>query len=114
MVLKVLPTEKVVVLVEVSKNLAPQRYPGYLEYDNPKVKHITPCSFDGSHYVNLRTGKRVKKSENMLVWNVSVGTMFLYPDGENILVSRLISSGQIVLYNNFPFNEQSMVCYRTK
>ena len=88
--------EKVVVLVEIPDNLSVSKRPHVLDYANENIVHIQPCKKIGGEFFDLRSGEPVQKKENHLVWPSLTGTVFAYPDGKNILLSRRYSDGELI------------------
>lgn len=90
--------DKVVVLIQVSEHLPFNQRPHILDYENEHILHIFPCfkTVDGA-YADLRTGKKMKKTENMEEWNVLTGTVFQYPDNKKFLISRRYADRQLLV-----------------
>lgn len=86
----------------------------YSDYDSPNLNGLRPCLQDAKGVLtDLRTGEVVQMpSSGAALWNVTVGTVFEYPDGHQILLSRLINKERsLALYegNEFTFSPTSMV-----
>lgn len=114
---KIKKNQKLVVMVTTHKGYHCYRA-NYLDYDDPRINSIRPCiqQADGS-LKDLRTGDDVPFSKDTAdLWNVSTGTVFEYPDGKRLLVSRLLfeDRAMIVLDNGFVFNPQSMALRKIK
>ena len=109
----VLNDYKVVCLIKLPEGLSLLQYPKLLDYTNKYILKRIPCLQRGETFTDLRTGKQVKLASKMLVWPVSVGTVFEYGDGDRVLLSRTIADQKLVLIpkNEFKFNQYSMVRY---
>lgn len=117
---KISKNQKLVVMVTAHAN--PGSYhcnkPHYLDYNDPRINGVRPCiqHADGT-LTDLRTGENVQFSKNIGdLWNVSSGTVFEYPDGQQLLVSRLFDADRtmIVLDKDFTFNPVTMALHKTK
>ena len=104
---------KVVCLIKLPEGLSLLQYPKLLDYTNKHILKKTPCLQRGETFTDLRTGKEVKLARKMLVWPVSVGTVFEFCDGDRVLLSRTIADRKLVLIpkDEFKFNQYSMVRY---
>lgn len=104
---------KVVCLIRLPEGLSLLQFPKLLDYNNKHILGKIPCLQRGETFTDLRTGKHVKLARKMLVWPVSVGTMFEYGDGYRVLLSRTIADRKLVLIpkDEFKFNQYSMVRY---
>ena len=89
--------KKVVSLIQVSEHLPFNRRPHILDYENENIVHIFPCFKKGDKYTDLRTGEQIQKTDNMEEWDVLTGTVFQYPDGEKLLVSRRFADRKILI-----------------
>ena len=107
---------KVVCLIKLPKWLSFNRRPHLLDYKNPVIKEIIPCIQHEKNFLDIVQGKKVLIDDDTLIWPVSVGTVFNYPDGRKILLSRTIKSRELLLIDgsSFTFNPMSMVCYNVK
>lgn len=107
---------KVVCLIRVRQNTPILRRPKVLDYKNPAIRQIIPCIKQGEKFFELRTRKSVTFDADTLEWPVSVGTVFAYKDGQNILISRKIMDHLLLVLTReeFKFNPMSMVCYDVK
>ena len=103
---------KVVCLIKLPKWLSLNRRPHLLDYKNPVIKEIIPCIQHEKNFLDIVQGKKVLIDDDTLIWPVSVGTVFNYPD-RKILLSRTIQSRELLLIDgsSFTFNPMSMVCY---
>lgn len=117
---KISKDQKLVVLVTTFADSARLycRKPDYLNYDDPRINGIRPCiqQADGS-LKDLCTGEDVSFSENTSeLWSVSSGTVFEYPDGQRLLVSRLFDADRtmIVLDKDFTYSQTTMTLRKTK
>lgn len=117
---KISKDQKLVVLVTTFADSARLycRKPDYLNYDDPHINGIRPCiqQADGS-LKDLRTGEDVsfpKDTSNL--WSVYSGTVFEYPDGQRLLVSRLFDANRtmVVLDKDFTYNRTTMTLRKTK
>ena len=106
----------VVSLIKLPIGLSLLERPKLLDYTHPAIRKIIPCIKQGDKFTDLRTNKSVKVTRDILVWPVSVGTVFNYPDGESFLLSRRFADGKLLVLNknNFTFNQLSMVGYTVK
>ncbi len=104
---------EVVSLIKLPIGLSLLRRPKLLDYTHPAIQKIIPCIKQGDKFTDLRTNKSVKVTKDILVWPVSVGTVFQYGDGDRVLLSRTIADKKLVLIpkNEFKFNQYSMVRY---
>ena len=107
---------RVVSLIKLLRCLSLLGKPKLLDYTHPAIREIIPCIKQGDKFTDLRTNKSVKVTGDILVWPVSVGTVFNYPDGESFLLSRRFADGKLLVLNknNFTFNQLSMVSYTVK
>ena len=107
---------KVVCLIKLPKDLPLNRYPYVLDYKNPVISQIIPCIQTGNSFCDVRSGEKVSVDDNTLMWHVSIGTVFNYPDGRKVLLSRQIANRELLLVEDsaFTFNPLSMVCYDVK
>lgn len=117
---KIAKGQKLVVLVTAFENAGRLycRKPDYLNYDDPRINGIRPCiqQADGS-LKDLRTGEDVSFSKDTSdLWSVYSGTVFEYPDGQRLLVSRLFDADRtmIVLDKDFTYNQTTMSLHKTK
>lgn len=86
-------------------------------YSSPKVKSVEPCARVDGRYYRLKDGQEITiNPKNMGTWPVSVGTVFSWADGEQVLLSRRIDNQKQFLLPKkaFTFNPQSMVRYDVK
>ena len=106
----------VVSLVKLPMGLSLQERPQLLDYKNPVIRKIIPCIKQGDKFTDLRTNKNVRVNDDILVWPVSVGTVFNYPDGESFLLSRRYADGKLLVldHEHFTFNQLSMTDYTVK
>ncbi|MBR1904626.1 MAG: hypothetical protein IJ824_05590 [Alphaproteobacteria bacterium] len=88
--------EKFVVLVEIPDNLAYNKRPHVLDYANENIVHIQPCKKVSDQFFDVRSGEPVQKKANHLIWPSQTGTVFAYPDGKNILLSRRYADGKLI------------------
>ena len=113
---KIAKDQKIVVMITVYRGYTYCR-PDYMNYDDPSINGIRPCiqQADGS-LEDLRTGEIVPFLEDAELWNVSSGTVFEYPDGQKILISRLFDAQRttVVLDKDFTYSPSSMVLYKTR
>lgn len=103
---------KVVCVITLPEGLSLLQFPKLLDYNNKHILKKIPCLQRGETFTDLRSGKTVL-APKMLVWPVSVGTVFEYGDGDRVLLSRTIADRKLVLIpkNEFKFNQYSMVRY---
>lgn len=104
--------ERFVVLVEIPDNLGISKYPKVLDYDNEYIVGITPVKEIEGEYFDLRSGEPIKKESNHLVWPSLTGTVFTYPDGKQILLSRRIVDGELItceINNRWDFHPATMI-----
>lgn len=114
---KINKEQKLVVMVTTQNGYNRHR-PYYLDYDDPKINGIRPCiqQADGS-LKDLRTGEDVPFCEDTAdLWNISSGTVFEYPDGYRLLISRLFDANRtfIVLDKDFTFHPTTMTLRKTQ
>lgn len=104
---------KVVCVITLPEGLSLLQFPKLLDYNNKHILKKIPCLQRGETFTDLRSGKKVKLARKMLVWPVSIGTVFEYGDGDRVLLSRTIADKKLVLIpkNEFKFNQISMVRY---
>lgn len=94
---------QVVTLVTIPKHLSTLSLPSIGDYQNPYILETTPCEKVSGHYFNLKNGREVKKSEDMLEWKNLSGTVFRYKSkhgfcDEHLLISRrLFENRKLVL-----------------
>ena len=88
--------EKFVVLVKVPDNLGVDKYPQVLDYSNENIVGITPAKEVNGEYFDLRSNAPIQKESNHLVWPSLTGTVFAYPDGKQILLTRRIADGKLI------------------
>lgn len=104
--------EKFVALVEIPDNLGISKYPKVLDYDNEYIVGITPAKEVNGEFFDLRSGEPVEKKDNHLVWPSLTGTVFAYPDGKHILLSRRIADGKLITKDINPkwdFHKETMI-----
>ena len=104
--------ERFVVLVEIPDNLGISKYPKVLDYDNEYIVGITPAREVGGEFFDLRSGASVEKKDNHLVWPSLTGTVFAYPDGKHVLLSRRFADGKLVTCEINPkrdFHQETMI-----
>ncbi|MBQ7633520.1 MAG: hypothetical protein IJS88_05355 [Alphaproteobacteria bacterium] len=90
-------TGTIVTLVTYPESLSVIDIPHHGEYNNPRIVKLTPCIKHGSKYFDLRTKREVFRTESSVEWLNLSGTVFRYPDGHNVLVSKkLDGSGYFV------------------
>ena len=83
---------EVVTLVTIPRTLPHLMWPGLGEYNNPHILKTTPCELVDGKYYDLRTGNKVKKTENMLEWRNLSGTVFCYKNKHNFPTERLLTA----------------------
>lgn len=114
---KISKNQKLVVMITVRRTGYFDLKPYYMDYDDPRINGIRPCiqQADGS-LKDLRTGEDVSLPQNADLWDVSSGTVFEYPDGQRLLVSRLFDADRtmIVLDKDFTFRQTSMILRKTR
>ncbi|MCQ2734372.1 MAG: hypothetical protein MJ212_00280 [Alphaproteobacteria bacterium] len=88
--------KKCVVLVEIPQNLGILKQPHVWEFQNPSISSVTPALEQEGHFFELRTGREIQKDENTMAWPVLTGTVFVYPDGEMLLLSRRFADGELI------------------
>ena len=84
--------EKIVVLVTFIPRYTGQ-VPSYMDYKAENLNGVRPCIqvADGS-LRDLRTSEPVATPEkNFGLWRAGSGTVFEYPDGKKLLISRLFN-----------------------
>ena len=89
-------------------------YSSMLDYGSKKVKKMEPCAVVDGKYFRIKDGEEVALNpENMGIWPVSMGTVFSWPDGEHVLLSRKIANHRQFLMpkEEFTFNPKTMVRY---
>lgn len=104
--------ERFVVVVEVPDNLGISKRPHVLDYDNEHIVHITPAKEIGGEIFDLRTDMPVRRDHNHLIWPSLTGTVFTYPDGKQILLSRRIADGKLItceINSKWDFHPESMI-----
>ena len=104
--------ERFVVVVEVPDNLGISKYPRVLDYANENIVHITPAKEIGGELFDLRTDAPIRKDHNHLVWPSLTGTVFTYPDGKEILLSRRIADGKLItceIKSKWDFHPTTMI-----
>ena len=109
--------ERFVVLVEIPDNLGISKYPKVLDYGNEYIVGITPAKEVGGEFFDLRSGAAVEKKDNHLVWPSLTGTVFSYPDGKNILLSRRYADGKLITREIDPkwgFHRDTMILRHVK
>lgn len=91
-------TGSIVTLVTYPEYLSVLDIPHYGEYDSPRIVKLTPCIKHGRKYLDLRTEREVVPSKSTLEWLNLSGSVFRYPDGHNVLISKkLDGSGYFVV-----------------
>lgn len=98
---------KVVTLVTIPRMLPHLMRPSIGEYDHPFILKTTPCEVVDGKYYDLRTGSKVKKTENMYEWTNLSGTVFRYKNKRNfpdecLLTSRCFENGKLLLFSITP------------
>ena len=111
--------EKIVVLVTFIPRYTGQ-VPSYMDYKAENLNGVRPCIqvADGS-LRDLRTSEPVATPEkNFVLWRAGSGTVFEYPDGKKLLISRLLNLRRTTVVieegDNFTFNPLSMVLHKVK
>lgn len=94
----------VVTLVTIPRFLPVIMWPQIGEYANKNIRKLQPCEVRNGKYYDLRTGKTVEKSENMLEWRNLSGTVFRYGNKKNyaeecLLISRRFENGRLILFS---------------
>ena len=79
---------EVVTLVTIPKFMPVIMRPGIGEYDYPHILKLQPCIKAKEKYFDLVTGNPVVRKDNMLEWKNLSGTVFCYPNEENLLISK--------------------------
>lgn len=111
--------EKIVVLITFFPRYTAQT-PDYMDYKAENLNGVHPCiqAADGS-LRDLRTSEPVATPEkNFVLWRAGSGTVFEYPDGKKLLISRLLNLRRTTVVieegDNFTFNPLSMVLHKVK
>lgn len=101
--------QSAVTLVTIPKFLSVILRPQIGEYESPYILSTIPCEKKDGKYFELRTGKEVKKTPDMLEWNNLTGTFFRYPDGYELLITRRFCDNKIVVMEPERFDKNSML-----
>lgn len=112
---KISKDQKLVVMITVHSGYRDHK-PHYLDYNDPRINGVHPCiqQADGS-LKDLRTGEDVHLLENADLWNVSSGTVFEYPNGQRLLVSRLFDADRtMIVLEDFTFHQTTMTLRKTR
>lgn len=97
----------VVVMVKYRNNLWVA--PHHNDYGHEGILNTTPCRQVGNKYFDLRTGKEIVMSDNMVAWSVLPGTAFRYPDGEHLFITRYFDQSLgLMSMEPAEFNRESM------
>ena len=99
-------------IIQLQKSVGLNAEPKFGQYGSKKIAHITPCTVVNGHFRSWKTGKEVKVGSG-LVWPIYAGTMFRFPDGTQILLSRK-ANGELTLIHDISFNPTSMVLVEAK
>ena len=107
---KIKSVSSVVTLVRIPSFLPVIQWPQIGDYDNPFILQTIPCEKKQDKYFNLRDGKEIIKKQGMLEWLNLTGTVFSYPDGKKILLSRRYADKQLLLFDiaNHEFRPETM------
>lgn len=89
--------DKAVTLVTVPSLLSFLSRPQHGDYDNPYILRTRPCAKKDGKFYDLRTGEQVIKTDEMLEWNNLTGSLFRYPDGYELLLSRQYTKEKAIL-----------------
>jgi hypothetical protein len=73
---------------------------------------MTPCEERDGRYFDLRTGAEVARTKDTMIWNNLTGTVFQYPDGECILLTRRLSNQQLLCMEITPKDFRSTMVLR--
>ncbi len=101
----------VVSVVRIPKFLDPLKVPSLLDYKHPKIMETIPCIKTVNGLESVFDGQPVHLDENSLEWPVYTGTVFQYPNGEKVLLSRAIGKDKnlMLLWNDaFRYSQTSM------
>lgn len=103
--------KKYVVFIQIPQNLDILKHPHIGNYQSPHILSVVPAVEKQGHFFELRTGKEIQKNEEMLVWPVLTGTVFVYPDGEMLLVSRHFADGELITLhiNKKQYHKETMI-----
>lgn len=82
-------------------------------YNNPKIKKVIPCIKQDDKFFDLRTHKVVETNASSLVWPVIKGTVYQYPDGKQILLTKMID-GSLALTSDFKSDSNSVTRHQVK
>ena len=97
--------QKIVTLVKIPSQLSVLSYPKIGDYENPFILSTTPCEEKNGKYFDLLTEKEITKDENTLVWINLSGTVFQYPNGQRILITRRYRDNQLIAKEIAPWQE---------
>lgn len=89
--------EKAVTLVTLPQYLPVIMRPRIGEYENPYVLRTRPCEKKQGKFFDLRTGEEIKKTTDMVEWNNLTGSLFRYPDGYELTLSRRYRDNKILV-----------------
>ncbi len=102
---------KIVSVIRIPKFLDPLKIPSLLDYTHPKIVETIPCIKTEKGLESVFDGTPVQVDNNSLVWPVYAGTVFQYPNGEKVLLSRAVGRERnlMLLWNDaFRYSETSM------
>lgn len=95
---KIKTIESAVTLVTLPQFLPVLMWPHVGDYDNPYILRTIPCEKKNGHYFDLRSGEEVQKIKGMREWNNLSGSLFCYPDGYQLLLSRRYRDNKIMVF----------------
>lgn len=94
--MKKIITGKAVTLVTLPEYLDVLQTPQIGDYSNPRIVKLTPCEKKNDKLFDLRTGRQVEKPKRYLEWVNLSGTVFKYPDGRNILLTKVFATNTLM------------------
>ncbi len=94
--MKKMITGQVVTLVTLPEYLDVLQTPQIGDYCNPRIVKLTPCEKKDDKLFDIRTGKQVEKPKKYLEWVNLTGTVFKYPDGRNILLTKVFETNTLM------------------
>ena len=98
-------------LVQIQQNLGILKQPHIGNYQSPHILSVVPAFEQEGRLFELRTGKEIQKDENTMAWPVLTGTVFVYPDGEMLLLSRRFADGELITLpiNKKQYHKETMI-----
>lgn len=65
--------------------------PDVSEYEHWNIEQVVPVQIQDGKYFDLRNGKEMKLQKNCQIWPLLKGTVLHYPDGQDMLLTKMCS-----------------------